>query len=430
MSPKASLGCLLLFTVGLGAARSDFSCGPTGQAKVQLSFWNGFTGPDGRIMLGMIRKFNEANPDVQVSMQRMDWATYYNKLMVAAVDGRGPEIFVLQSSSLPRMERAGFVARVNDLYGKAGVDPKDFDPLVIEQVKYGDGYVGLPLDIWPFGLYCNADELKAAGFVDADGNPRAPANREEFLKLARELRHDEDKDGKPDEWGYALTNWRMNFQSILPQFDGYYFSRDGKVDLANPKNVAAMDFLASLSREKSLIPPPENALGWVGFRQKKVAMVIDGIFMLGDLQRLNDFHYLGAPIPVVGSHPGTMAESHVLCVRKGLDSERQRAAERFIRFLSDHSIEWAGAGQVPARKSVRATPEFAKMPVQSAFAKQIPYMAYLPRTPIIFEMNLELDLAVEKVVRGRATPEEALKLANEHVQAFLDRDARERKVTP
>ena len=66
------------------------------------------------------------------------------------------------------------------------------------------------------------------------------------------------------------------------------------------------------------------------------------------------------------------------------------------------------------------------MPVQSAFAKQIPYMEYLPRTNVIFEMNLELDVAVEKVIRGRATPMEALKLANEHVQSFLDRDKLER----
>jgi len=427
MGIKASLGLLFLIVLLLGLGRSDIHCqGISGRRTVELSFWNGFTGPDGRIMLGLVRRFNEANPDVVVSMQRMDWATYYNKLMVAAVDGRGPEVFVLQSSSLPRMHRAGFVANVTDLFqGPNAVPDQDFDRLVIGQVKYGDQYVGLPLDIWPFGLYGNADMLKKAGFVDAQGHARAPVNREEFVKAARVMQH-LGPDGRPDVWGYALTNWRMNYQSLLLQFDGHYFTPDGKADLTNPGNVAALTFLQSLNEGQRLIPPPENGLGWVGYRQKKVAMVIDGIFMVGDLQRLEDFNYVGFPIPVIGKHPGTMAESHILCVRSGLDEARQSAAKRFIHFLSDNSIDWAKAGQVPARRSVREKPEFKAMPVQSSFAKQIPYMAYLPKTTIIFELNLELDLAVEKVIRGRATPIEALKVANEHVQGFLDRDKTER----
>ncbi len=427
MGIKTSLGLLLLIALILGIGRSDMRCQAiSGHKTVELNFWNGFTGPDGRIMLGLVRKFNDANPDILVSMQRMDWATYYNKLMVAAVDGRGPEVFVLQSSSLPRMHRAGFVSNVTDLFqGPNSVDTKDFDQQVITQVRYGKDYIGLPLDIWPFGLYCNADMLRAAGFVDSQGHVRAPANRAEFVKAARVMQH-MGSDGRPDVWGYALTNWRMNYQSLLPQFDGHYFSKDGKADLANEGNVAALTFLQSLNQGQRLIPPPENGLGWVGYRQKKVGMVIDGIFMVGDLQRLEDFNYVGFPIPVVGNHAGTMAESHVLCVRSGLDEAHQTAAKRFLHFLSDNSIDWAKAGQVPARISVRANPEFKKMPVQSAFAEQIPNMVYLPKTTIIFEMNLELDLAVEKVIRGRATPIEALKVANDHVQAFLDRDKTER----
>ncbi len=427
MSIKASLGLLFLFALILGFGRTDFQCRSVGgHRSVTLNFWNGFTGPDGRIMLGLVRRFNEAHPDIQVSMQRMDWATYYNKLMVAAVDGRGPEVFVLQSSSLPRMRRAGFVSNVTDLYQGANAVPvSDFDDQVIDQVRYGSDYAGVPLDIWPFGLYCNADMLRQAGFVDSHGQVRAPKDREEFLKAARVMQH-MGPDGHPDVWGYALTNWRMNYQSILPQFDGHYFSDDGKADLTNPGNIAALKFLQSLNEGQRLIPPPENGLGWVGYRQKKVAMVIDGIFMVGDLQRLEDFNYVGFPIPTLGNHPGTMAESHVLCVRSGLDSVQQAAARQFLRFLSDNSIDWAKAGQVPARKSVRNTPEFKAMPVQSAFAQQIPTMKYLPKSTIIFELNIELDLAVEKVIRGRATPLEALKVANEHVQAFLDRDKNER----
>jgi multiple sugar transport system substrate-binding protein len=413
---KGSLALLFLAAVVLGVLRMDLGiASPTGRRQVEIRFWNGFTGPDGRTMLQLIREFGEANPDVRVTMQRMDWATYYNKLMVSAVDGRGPELFVVHASALPRMHRAGFIADAS------GVDEADFDPYVLDQVRFNGKLAGIPLDIHPQGLYCNAKLLKAA---DLAGPPR---NREEFLKAARAMRKDVDGDGHPDIWGYALTNWRLNFQALMPQFGGRYLDEAGCADLASPANVAAMEFLRELSREYKLTPPPENGLGWVGFRQGKVGMVFEGVYMLGDLQRLDDMKYVGAPIPQIGPKPGTLADSHVLCFRKGISPERRSAAERFVRFLSDHSVRWASAGQVPARRSVRASAEFAKMPVQVAFAKQIPTMLYPPRTHVLFEMQLELDLAVEKVIRGRAKPAEALKVANDNFQRFLDRDARERK---
>lgn len=419
MTPKTSLGLLFAFIVILGIARSDFSSGPIAK-KTHVSFWNGFTGPDGRVMLQLIRRFNEENPDVDVSMQRMEWATYYNKLMVAAVDGRGPEIFVIHASTLPRMNRAGFIGAASNLYqGAQAIPIDDFDDYVLDQVRYGDQMIGVPLDIHPQGLYCNAEMLKKAGIVDASGRAKVPENREEFLRAATTMRAD-------PQWGYALTNWRLNFFSIMPQFDGRFLDQNGRADLANPNNVEALEFLKSLVAKK-LVPPPENRLGWVGFRQKKVGMVWDGVYMLGDLLRLQNLNYVGGPIPTLGHHPGTNADSHVLCMRANLTPPQREAGERFIRFLSQHSIQWAAAGQVPARKSVRATPEFAKMQVQSAFARQIPWMMYPPRTAILFELSLEVDVAVEKVMRGRASPREALTLANEHTQAFLDRDARERE---
>ncbi len=422
LSIQAVIGIMAALVVSLGLVRA-FDQGeiPIRGRKVVLSFWNGFTGPDGRVMLQMIRQFNEANPDVEISMQRMEWATYYNKLMVAAVDGRGPEIFVIHASTLPRMKRAGFIGPATDLFGNGGLPKEDFDPYVLKQVEYGDTMIGVPLDIHPQGLYCNADMLKRIGLVDSKGEARAPVNKEEFVKVLSELR-----DSKDGQWGFSLTLWRNNFQSLLPQFGGRYLDENGKADLNNPGNIKALEFLSSLEKQK-LVPPPENNMGWVGYRQKKVGMVFDGVYMLGDLLRLNDLKYIGAPVPTIGDHPGTMADSHVLCMRQNLSEVQREGAERFIRFLSKNSIQWAGAGQVPARKSVRALPEFKKMQVQYAFSQQIPYMMYPPRTPILFELSLEIDLAVEKAMRGRATAAEALKVANDNTQRFLDRDRQEQR---
>src|ERR1700750_2087616 len=96
---------VLLILVPAGCDRDQ-----SGRASdpIDLRFWNGFTGPDGRTMLEIVKKFNESHPDIHVTMQRMEWGTYYNKLFVAGLGGRAPEVFVIQTDSLSRFMSANF----------------------------------------------------------------------------------------------------------------------------------------------------------------------------------------------------------------------------------------------------------------------------------------------------------------------------------
>lgn len=425
MGIKGSLLFLLLTSLGLAWVRSDRVV-PGEKHVVELSYWNGFTGPDGRTMLQMVRQFNRENPDVQITMQRIAWATYYNKLMVAGIGGRGPEIFVMPSAMLPQMYRAGFIDEITDVYGPGGALKAQFDPKLIKIVDVGTDHeelIGLPLDVHAQGMYCNGAMLKEAGFVNADGSPRPPKNREEFLAAASAMRKDTDGDGQPDLWGFGYGQWDRNFMSLVPQFGGRLLDEKGEPVLDDPGDVQALQFLADLYLKYHLAPPPEAGVaGWVGFRQQKVGMVFDGVYMLGDLKRLEGHPYIGAPMPQIGPYPGTLADSHILCVRKGLPPDQRAGAEKLIRFISDHSIIWAEAGQIPARKDVRETEAFKKMQVQYAFSQQLDYVMYPPRTPLFGELNAQIVLAVESAIRGRATPIDALRQANRDYKRYLDRD--------
>ena len=145
--------------------------------------------------------------------------------------------------------------------------------------------------------------------------------------------------------------------------------------------------------------------------------------MTADLQKQKDLDFSGAPVPQVATHPAVWADSHNLCLKSGLAPAEREAAWRFMRFLSENSVDWAAGGQIPTRPSLRATERFRQMPVQSAFASQIPFVRYLPRLPFVFEYQTEYNLAIEKILRGRATPEEALAIAEAHVNKILAREA-------
>jgi multiple sugar transport system substrate-binding protein len=418
---------LFFMCVVLAALKLFTGGGPLARQKTEISFWNGWTGPDGTAMLEVIRHFNEENPDIEVSMQRMAWDTYYNKLMVSAMSGRGPQVFVIHASTLPRMVRAGYLADVSDLFGSStGLLPSDFESKVLDQVKFGKKMVGVPLDIHPQGLYCNADQLIAAGLKNPDGTPKPPTNRDEFIDAIKKLQK-VGANGDHDVWGFSWTFWRNNFMALIPQFHGRYFDDNGNPDLVNPGNVAALAFMGDLMNHLKLTPPAESNAGWTGFRQKKVAMLFEGVYMVGDLQSLTDFKYFGAPVPQIGSQPGTVGDSHCLCIRSDLNGKEREASERFISYLSKHSLAWARAGQVPARISIRNSPEFKQLQVQYAFSKEVPYMIYPPRTPLLFELIQEIGQAVERVLRGEMTPQAALELANSNVEKAIARDKEENK---
>jgi len=406
----AALACVL-------AGWSGWSGGRSAQSQVTIRFWNVFTGPDGRTILSLVKRFNERNPDIHVLMQRMDWGTYYNKVFVAGLGGRAPEIFVVHSAVLPRFNRAELLRPLDDLIASGGIDPSDVDANVWEYACFDGRQMAIPLDVHPLGLYYNKELLRQAGIVDGEGNASPPANREEFVNALRKLR-------KGDQYGLIFTWLRTNAYAIMKQFGGEMFTADlSRCTLDDGANVRALEFCVELMKE-DLIARPQSMDSWIGFRQGKVGMVFEGVYMLSDLRRQGNLPYAGAPMPLLGDRAATWGDSHSLCLRRDLAGRELRAAWRFICFLSDNSLDWADGGQVPVRKSLRDTDRFRAMSVQSQFARQLPYVQYLPRVPFIFEFQAEFDVAVERALRLSMTPGESLAAATRRLNTILERDRR------
>ncbi|QHI68543.1 ABC transporter substrate-binding protein [Tichowtungia aerotolerans] len=395
---------------------------PARDGQIVLRFWNGFTGPDGRQIIKLVRQFNEEHEDIKVLLQRIEWGTYYNKLYVAGLGGRAPDVFVVHAPLLPRFAAAGLAAPLDSwVSGDGGFPVADFDPVVWNAGQVHGTQRAVPLDVHPFGMYLNRSLFRKAGLVDDAGDIRIPQTREPLLAAMRAMTRDLDADGAPDEWGYVLTTMRMIFQSVMTQYGGSLVSPDGKTSLINsPENRAVMQFFVDLIEKEKVCPQPEGFDSWVGFRQGKVGIVFEGSWMLSELEK-SDLEWCGAPFPQIGPQPGVWASSHMMCISDSADSLRQRAARTFIRYLSDHSLEWAATGQIPVRRSLRETAAFKALPVQSAFAELIDSVRFSPAVPYKLELDSELELAFEKVLRRTATPEEALAVAHANIEKIIAR---------
>src|SRR5207248_1475836 len=85
-----------------------------------------------------------------------------------------------------------------------------------------------------------------------------------------------------------------------------------------PANVQALGFCADLILREKLVPPPQDFDSWIGFRQGKVGMVFEGIYMLPDLLRQKDLDYGAAPLPMLFEKQAAWCNSHNLCLRADL----------------------------------------------------------------------------------------------------------------
>jgi len=269
--------------------------------------------------------------------------------------------------------------------------------------------------VHPLGMYYNRSLLREAGF------DHPPTTRDEFLEVLKRLRPRADAPPRTAKWGFAVTWQRTNCYTAMRQFGGELFSADGQTPtFASPPNIAGLNFFADLIRDK-LVPSPQDFDAWTGFRQGRVAMVFEGIYMLPDLLKQADLDWAAAPVPLLGEQPAAWADSHGLAIRNHLSGPRLAAARRLVKYLSDHSLDWAAGGQVPVRKSLRDSDRFRAMPAQSAFARQIPYVAYFPPTPFIFEYFRAFDDAVELALRGTQSSQAALSDANVRVRSVMSR---------
>jgi multiple sugar transport system substrate-binding protein len=64
-----------------------------------------------------------------------------------------------------------------------------------------------------------------------------------------------------------------------------------------------------------------------------------------------------------------------------MSAEEKQGAQYFIAWISEHSLEWAKAGQIPARQSVVNSAEFKALPAVSEIQKQQADARFFPPFP-------------------------------------------------
>lgn len=381
---------------------------------VTLAYWNGLTGGDGPIMKQMMNNFNKEHPNIKVSMSAIAWAEYYQKLPAAVTSGKGPEIGIMHMDTLATNAARQVIQELDDVAKAANMSEADFPKDIWEAGTYQGKRYGIPLDMHPAGLYMNKTVLQKIG-EDPD---TAPTTGDEVMAILDKCK----SKGIQGMWVSALSVGGLEAQTLVYQFGGKMVNDDGlTVGFAEEAGVKAITWFKELI-EKGYSPKNAAAdANYVSFNNDKAAFMINGPWMTSPLSDNKKLKWRAAPVPNIGGELATWGGSHQFVLPRQVkpDENKAVASRVFVNWMSKQSLKWATAGMVPARNSVRESPEFAKMGAVTQFAKEVPYIKHVPAVPGVSDIMPEWTSAVSSAMLGKKEIGSALNEAAEKANKIL-----------
>ncbi|WP_434041674.1 MULTISPECIES: ABC transporter substrate-binding protein [Sorangium] len=388
---------------------------------IDLAFWTGFTGGDRPPMERLIERFNSEHDNIKVRMSVTRWGDFYHKLPAAVDSGNGPDVAVMHADQLATAAVHRTLLPLDEVTDALGLGAGDFSRTLWDAGVYRGRRYGIPLDVHPLGLYYNRAVLADAGL----GEPALPRSRRDYMAVLEQLK----RRGIQGSWvSPALFTGGLMFQSLLWQAGGELFSEDGaRATFNSEAGVEALGFMLELIQRGYSPRDVGQDADSIAFTNNRNAFIWNGIWMINVYRAIPGLEWGVLPVPTIGAQRAVWGNSHNLVLPRQPSSGQGRlqASVVFVDWLSRHSLDWAEAGMVPARREARESAAFRRMTEQAIFAEQIPVVRFPPAIAGIDSVRAStLDLAVNEAVLLRSAPREALNRAAREADALLSDNLR------
>lgn len=411
-------GCAPVGPAAGGGAASSAATG----AKVKLVYWTVLGNVDGIIMDALVKQFMSENSDIEIeSLQGVE--EFEAKLQSSVLTGTGPDVTLFRLHYVgPYAARNVVVPLDASALSDQGVAKENFDPRVWDATFYQGDQFAIPFDIHLFALFRNKALFSAAG-LDPE---KPPQTLTEWYDMAKTM-------NQGDVIGTAVYGWPPGmfwiYYGLMKQFGAELFLDEGtRVDLTTPAHIEPIQWWHNLRWDIN----PEAKNGDLT-RTGKVGLWLDGPWTLSlwsDPERsqiVDDY-----AVSMIPQHdpaaPALWANSHCFALPKPatVDADKQAAAIRLMKWLSEHSFDWSDqAGQIPASNVVRESEQWQTGSSQilqgsRAFAGSLPYTHFFPQHPKMFEVADRIAAALDAAINTQeTTAEDAMKQATDEVNQIL-----------
>jgi multiple sugar transport system substrate-binding protein len=407
--------CFVLTLIGLSLAAEP----------VTIVYWQYEFATKVKAIDELIKRFEAENPDIKVIQETFPYAAFAEKVAAAVPAGVGPHVVTLYYGWLPAWQRAGYLQPLPEEWFPAQEIESEFAPLV-QAAKMNGQYWGLPTGVRTLALFYNID------LFEQNGIAKPPETWDELIDIAKKLTIWQD--GTLVRAGFGMApdgqDHHLVREVLIRQFGGTPYSEDYRQVLYNtPEGVRALKFYTDLALVHKIGEPDfpfPGVAGYYreGFNAGLIAMIVDGSFAIGTIQKGAKFRWGVAELPRLTPdgerHNFASFWMHALTPRaQGAELE---AACKFIKFItSPEAMElWLQmVGELPARLSLLNRPELLNNPIYGPFLRALPYSHATFFVDEARQRQIMID-AILRVIRAGVSPEASLATAAAEEQAVLD----------
>jgi multiple sugar transport system substrate-binding protein len=305
MALALTMAVLLVTAVLLGRPTE-----PHGRTVVTVRLWDEQVATAYR---ESFREFSRLHPDIDVRVNVVAYASYFDSLRTDAAGGSADDIFWLSNAYFAGYADSGRLLDVAKVLGPNA--SASWEPSVVDQFTRNGVLWAVPqLTDAGIAVYFNADLVEAAGvrFEQLVAMRWSPGEVDTLRPLLARLtvdadgRHADEPGFDPErvrQWGYNAAN---DLQGIYLNYIGSaggQFSDGDRFAFDNPGSVAAFDYLVRLINHDHVAPPASdtNSNGDFSrnqFLQGKMALFQSGTYNLAAIADQSHFRWGVVAMPV------------------------------------------------------------------------------------------------------------------------------------
>jgi arabinogalactan oligomer/maltooligosaccharide transport system substrate-binding protein len=386
-------------TLAALAAGCMLAAAPVARAATELVVWHAYRGDEKAAFEKVVSQYNARQKDVAVKTLAVPYDAYADKITASVPRGKGPDVFIFAQDRLGGWVEAGQTIEPIDFF----VDDKvtaQLVPGMMAAMTYRDTVYGLPLNYKSIAMIYNTALVKTP-----------PKTTGELVSLAKGLTN-----APSGRFGLAYEYSNFFFHAALMNaFGGQVFAPGPKPVIDSPQNVEAVKTMLKWYKTDGILPAdPSSTLIASLFNEGKAAIVFSGPWFLGEVQ--DKVKYAIAPLPTVDEAGGKPMRPWLTVegVYVSAGSSHKDAAYAFAEYLVSTEAALVLAlegGQLPTNKAVYSDPRVMKNPTLQGFRKQLDTAVPMPNYAEMTLMWSPVTTAMNKIVKGSATPEVALKEA-------------------
>jgi len=369
-----------------------------------------------------VQAFQAANPNIKVNVVGVSWAPEGTALLEQALAERtGINVFSVGSSDLIRLSRAGILSELDPYLTPE--DRRDFYASGLDAARADGKVYAWPVWVPAVSVIAHPDLFAERGV--ALPSLEDPWNYDEFVAAGKALTFTRSDGTVVYGFSVPAATGNVAYLPLLYIDGGRVLSPDGRRFVQNdPDGVSALQKLADLSLKHHITPPDfgltDQPTVLEQFKTGQIAMMMVTPSIVSELEKSSmPLAVLPPPTGDLGQVVTTGAFG-MYGVVKVEDEAVLAASHEFARYItgSQVAVDVPGYQQAPGLR--RSNTAYATTPNREVVARLVSFGVYEAPVATSTDLRVQWEMAMQDVLTGKQTAQEALDGIAATYQAELD----------